>query len=146
MMKLNGTHKFNNVSSSEVYNAILNPSILQASIPGCESVEVLDANRIQINITTPLPGLKWPYGIVVGVQQTAPNQLVLSVQRQGRGGSVNATSTINIQEEAGGALLTYDANAELDGPVAIVNNPIGQGITKNSLNTFFKNLDNAISK
>ena len=145
-MKLNGTHKFNNVSSDTVYNAILTPSILQSSIPGCDSVEFLDANRVKINVTTPLPGLKGPYGIVVGVQQTSPNQIVLNVQRQGRGGSVNATSTINIQEDAGGALLTYDANADLDGPVAIVNNPIGQGITKNSLNSFFKNLDSAISK
>ncbi len=145
-MKLNGTHKFNNVSSDTVYNAILTPSILQSSIPGCDSVEFLDANRVKINVTTPLPGLKGPYGIVVGVQQTGPNQIVLNVQRQGRGGSVNATSTINIQEDAGGALLTYDANADLDGPVAIVNNPIGQGITKTSLNSFFKNLDSAISK
>ncbi len=144
-MKLNGTHKFK-ASSTAVYNAILNPSVLQSCIPGCNSIEYLDANRIRANISTPLPGLKGPYGVVISVQQPAPNQLVLRVQRKGTGGSVDATSNISISDEADGSLLSYDAQAELDGPIAIVNNPIGQGITKNSLSAFFKNLDSAISK
>ena len=143
-MKLNGTHKFK-ASSAQVYNAILNPNVLKSCIPGCNSVEYLDNNRIRANITTPLPGLKGPYGVVINIQQNqAPNHLVLQVLRKGTGGSVNAVSQINILDEADGALLTYDANAELEGPIAIANNPIGQGITKNSLGSFFKNLDKAI--
>lgn len=143
-MKLNGSHKFK-ASSAQVYNAILSPSVLQSCIPGCNSVEFLDANRIKANITTPFPGLKGPYGVVIKIEQhQAPNHLVLQVQRKGTGGSINAVSQINIQDEADGALLTYDANAELEGPVAIANNPIGQGITKNSLGSFFKNLDKSI--
>lgn len=143
-MKLNGSHKFK-VSSNKVYDAILNPSVLQSCIPGCESVQYLDSSHLQANITTPLPGLKGPYGIVINIQQNqSPNRIVLQVQRQGRGGSINAVSQINIQDDADGSLLTYDANADLDGAVAVVNNPIGQGITKSSLGTFFNNLDKAI--
>src|SRR5437660_1616093 len=143
-MKLHGTHKFH-VTSSQVYKAILSPNVLQECIPGCDSVEYLDANSIKANITTPLPGLKGPYGAVIRIAQSqAPNHLILEVQRKGRGGSINATSHIHLADEADGALLTYDAAAELEGPVAIANNPIGVNITKNSLGTFFKNLDNAI--
>lgn len=143
-MKLNGTHKFK-AASSQVYNAILNPDVLKSCIPGCNSVEYLDNNRIKANITTPFPGLKGPYGVVINIQQNqAPNHLVLQVLRKGTGGSINAISQINIQDEADGALLTYDANADLEGPIAIANNPLGQGITKNSLGAFFKNLDKAI--
>ena len=144
-MKLNGTHKFH-VTSSQVYSAILNPNVLQACIPGCDSVEYLDANRIKANITTPLPGLKGPYGVVIKIQENqGPNRLILQVQRKGTGGSVRATGNIRIIDEADGALLSYDAQAELEGPIAIVNNPIGQGVTKNSLSAFFKNLDKAIA-
>ncbi len=143
-MKLNGSHKFK-ASSQQVYNAILDPGVLKTCIPGCQSVEYLDGNRIKANITTPLPGLKGPYGAVIRIAQSqAPNLLVLEVQRKGRGGSINATSQIHIADEADGALLTYDTAAELEGPVAIANNPIGVNLTKNSLGTFFKNLDNAI--
>src|SRR6266567_4155209 len=143
-MKLNGSHKFK-ASSQQVYNAILDPRILKTCIPGCQSIDYLDAERIKADITTPLPGLKGPYGAIIRIaQRQAPNLLVLEVQRKGRGGSINATSYIHIADEADGALLTYDAAAELEGPVAIANNPIGEGMTKNSLGTFFKNLDKAI--
>ena len=143
-MKLNGTHKFK-ANSWQVFNAILNPGVLQNCIPGCNSIEQLDSTRIKANITTPLPGLKGPYGVVIKMtQRQDPNHLVLEVKRQGRGGSVNAVSQINIADEADGALLTYDASADLEGPIAIANNPIGQGITKNSLKTFFEKLEKAI--
>ena len=143
-MKLNGTHKFK-ASSSQVFNAILNPAVLKECIPGCNSVEYLDANRIKANITTPLPGLKGPYGVIINIaNRQAPNFLVLQVQRKGTGGSVNAISQISLTDEADGARLTYDADAELSGAIAIANNPIGQGITKNSLGAFFKNLEKTI--
>jgi hypothetical protein len=144
-MKLNGTYKFK-ASGTQVFNAILNPEVLKASIPGCNSVEYLDTNRLKVNVTTPLPGLKGPYGIVITIaQQEAPNYLELQVQRKGTGGSINAVSKIKLTDQPDGTLLTYDTNAELEGAVAMANNPIGQGITKNSLNTFFKNLQKAIA-
>lgn len=145
-MKLNGTHKFK-ASSSQVFNAILDPGVLKSCIPGCESLEYLDSSSLHANISTPLPGFKGPFGVIIHIdQQQAPNKLTLRVERNGRGGSVNATSDISISDEADGATLVYDTHAELDGPIAIVNNPIGQGITKNSLGAFFKNLDSAISR
>ena len=143
-MKLNGTHKFQ-VNSWQVFNAILNPNILQSRIPGCNSVEILDPTRLKASITTPLPGLKGPYGVVIRMaERQDPNRLVLEVKRKGAGGSVNAVSQITIQDQPGGALLTYDANADLEGPIAIANNPIGQTITKNSLKSFFDKLEKAI--
>ena len=143
-MKLNGSHKFK-ANSWQVYNAILNPAVLQSCIPGCQSVEYLDSDRIKANITTPLPGLKGPYGAVIHIaQRQEPNGLVLQIHRKGTGGSINATSQIDIIDEADGAMLTYNATADLEGPIAIANNPLGQGITKNSLKTFFDKLDKTI--
>jgi hypothetical protein len=144
-MKLNGTHKFK-VSSSQVYNAILNPAMLQASIPGCDGVTYLDDSRIQADITTPIPGLKGPYAVVINIaNRQAPSHLELQVLRQGRGGKVNAISQIDLTDEADGALLSYNASAELEGPVAIANNPLSQGIVKKSLNSFFENLEKSLS-
>lgn len=145
-MKLNGTHKFK-ASSTQVFNAILNPEILKSSIPGSSSVSYVGPSSIQVDLTTPLPGLRGPYEIVINIpRRQDPNYLELQVVRQGKGGSVNALSEINIADEADGALLSYNANADLDGPVSIANNPLGQGIVKNSLSSFFKNLEKAIEK
>lgn len=144
-MKLDGTHKFK-ASGQQVFYAILNPAILKQCIPGCDSIEYLDASSLQANITTALPGLKGPYAAVIRIaQQQAPSTLVLEVQRKGRGGAINAVSQINIADEPDGALLKYSASAEMEGLIAkIVNNPLGENFTKKSLGTFFKNLDQAI--
>lgn len=144
-MKLSGSHKFK-ASSAQVFNAILNPQVLKSCIPGCNSVEYLDNNRIKANITTPLPGLKGPYGIIISIANVqAPSYLELRVQRKGTGGSVNAVSQINLADEPDGAMLTYNANADLEGPITIADNPIGRGITNNSLGSFFKNLEKSIA-
>jgi len=143
-MKLSGTYKFK-APSAQVFNAILNPEVLKSCIPGCESITYIDTTHMQANLALPLPGLKGPYGVVINIaNQQAPHHLELQVQRRGRGGSVDAVSQINLVDEADGSLLSYDANASLEGPIALANNPIGQGATKNALGTFFKNLDKAI--
>jgi len=142
-MKLNGTHKFK-ATGTQVFNAILNPEILKSSIPGCEAVAYSSPSQITVDITTPLPGLRGPIPMAIDiVNQQAPN-IELQVQRTGKGGSVNAVCKISIADEAGGALLSYDAKADLEGMIAVADNPIGQPIVKNSLNSFFKNLDKAL--
>src|SRR2546429_2085081 len=143
-MKLNGTRKFK-ASSEQVFNAILNPEILKASIPGCSSVAYASPDQIAVEVTTPLPGLHGPFLVNVDIaNRQAPNSLEFQVHLKGRGNSVNAVSKISIADEADGALLTYDAKADLEGVIAVADNPIGQPIVKNSLNTFFKNLDKAL--
>src|SRR5689334_1936880 len=113
-MKLNGTHK-SKASSAQVFNAILNPAILKAAIPGCSLVEYISPNQIKAEITTPLPGLRGPFELVINVvSQQAPNYLELQVARKGKGGSVSATSQIRIADEATGSLLTYEGNADLE--------------------------------
>jgi carbon monoxide dehydrogenase subunit G len=144
-MKINGSHKFK-ASSQSVFNAILDPSVLQSCIPGCDSVEYLDANRIKANVALPLPGLKGVFAAVIDItERREPNKLTLQLQRAGRVGSINATGQINITDESDGALLTYNAIAEMEGAIAMANNPVGQGITKNSLNSFFERLDKVIA-
>ncbi len=143
-MKLNGTHKFK-ASSTQVFNAILDPEILKSSILGCNAVAYAPPDKIVVEVTTPLPGLRGPFEVTINiVNQSSPNFLELQVQRKGRGGSVNAVSKISFADHADGALLTYEANAELEGLIAVADNPIGQPIVKNSLNSFFKNLDKAL--
>ena len=143
-MKLNGTHKFK-ASSAQVFNAILDPEVLKSSIPGCNSVAYASPDQLMVEITTPLPGIRGPYPIAIDIpNKQAPSSVELQVQIEGKDGSVNAVCEISVADEAEGSLLTYDAKADLAGVIAIADNPIGQPIVKASLNSFFKNLDNAL--
>src|SRR5260370_16331489 len=115
-MKLNGSNKFK-ANSWQVFNAILNPTVLQSCIPGCNSVEYLDPARLKANITTPLPGLKGPYGAVIHIaQRQDPNVLVLEVHRQGTVGSIDASTQINITTTTHPPILTYNPTPNLPTP------------------------------
>lgn len=140
-MKINGSHKFK-ATSKQVYNAILDPRALQSCIPDCTSVTYLDSDRIRADFAINLPGMSGTFGLIIHIAgRQEPDKLTLQVQQQGKIGSIDATSEIDIADEAGGALLTYNATADLTGAVAIANNPIGQGLTKSMLKAFFEKLD-----
>ena len=143
-MKLNGTYKFK-ASSTQVFNAILNPEVLKSAIPGCSAVEYASPDQLVVEVTTPLPGLHGPFRVNTDiVNKQAPSTLELQVHLKGKGSSLNAGSKITIADEADGALLTYDAKADLEGVIAVADNPIGQPVVKKSLNSFFKNLEKAL--
>jgi carbon monoxide dehydrogenase subunit G len=145
-MKLNGTHKFT-VPSTQVFNAILDAGVLKASIPGADDVSYSSPTQLQVQIVLPFPGLHGPFNVFINiVNQQAPNFVELNVPHKGKGGSVDATCQISLADEADGSLLTYNANAELEGLIAVANNPIGQGIVKSKLGEFFKNLDKAVTQ
>lgn len=143
-MKLSGSYKFH-APSAQVFQAILNPNVLKAAIPGCDSVTYIDPSNLKVEITTQLPGLKGTYTFTINItRRQDPNFLELQVVRQGRGGSINAISQITLTDEADGALLAYSGNADLGGAIAIADNPIGQGAVKGGLGNFFKNLEKSL--
>ena len=145
-MKLNGTHKFK-ASSAQVYNAILNPEILKNAIPGAQAVSYVAPNQLKadINVTAPLPGLRGLYEVYINIVNPQPNNhLELQVQRQGKVGKINASSVINLTDETDGTLLSYNTTADLEGAVAVANNPIGENFVKSGLSNFFKNLEKSL--
>jgi carbon monoxide dehydrogenase subunit G len=150
-MDLKGSYKLR-APRQKVFASMLDPAILKASIPGCEAVWYPDApetRRMKVRLASPipLPGLQGPYDVTVVIQELRePDEAVLQAGRTGRiGGTVNTTARLILADDDGGTLLTYDAHAEMQGPIAFVDNPIFQEVIKHSLMTFLKNLNAAIA-
>ena len=147
-MKLNGSYTFQG-PREQLFSALLNPELLQASIPGCERAWYSeDRIHMKVRIVTPVPGLEGPYDITIRIlEQHEPDKLVVSAGRNGRiGGTINTVTQISLNDEASGTVLRYETTAELAGPVAAANNPLFHGIAKHSLKTFFKNLNTSLEK
>jgi carbon monoxide dehydrogenase subunit G len=145
-MKLNGTQKFT-APSTAVFNAILDPEILKSSIPGASAVSYSSPTQLLVEISLPFPGLHGPFRVHINItNQQAPTSVEFHVPHKGKGGSVDAKCQISLADEADGSVLTYNATAELEGLIAVANNPIGQGIVKGKLSDFFKNLEKAMTK
>jgi carbon monoxide dehydrogenase subunit G len=147
-MKLNGMYKFQ-ATSEQLFSALLNPDLLKASIPGCESAWYSeDKSHMKVRLVTPVPGLEGPYDVTIRIlEQHEPEKLVVSAGRHGRiGGTIDTMTQITLSDEIDGTMLAYETTAELAGPVAVANNPLFQGIAKHSLKTFFKNLNASLEK
>ncbi|GAC1393029.1 MAG: hypothetical protein NVS4B11_18100 [Ktedonobacteraceae bacterium] len=147
-MKINGSYVFQ-VPCERVFDALLNPTSLKASIPGCEDAWYsAEHGHMKVRIVTPVPGLEGPYDITVNVlKREEPQTLVVQAGRNGRiGGKIDTITNIALTEVTEGALLTYETMAELEGPVAVANNPLFQKMAKHSLKTFFKNLNTTLAK
>ncbi len=145
-MKIEGSQKFA-APSTEVFNAILNPEVLKACIPGAVSVSYASPNKLQVEISLPFPGLHGPFTVYIDIpKQQAPNLVEFSVSHSGKGGQADATCQITLADEAGSTVLTYKANAKLEGLIAVADNPLGKGVVNSKLGEFFKNLEKEVAK
>ena len=150
-MKLSGSYAFD-IASQNVFDALLDPSILQSSIPGCVAAWHADENhmKVRLMLPLPLPGLEGPYDVSVRVkEQEPPRMLLLLAERRGRiGGTVETLTHITLTDKELGtsSLLAYETQGKLEGPIAAADNPLIQQIIVHSLNTFFKNLNAILSQ
>jgi carbon monoxide dehydrogenase subunit G len=145
-MKLEGKQKFV-VPSTQVFNAILNPEVLK-TCSGAEAISYSSPTQFQVEIAVPIPGLSGrTFEVHINItNKQAPNLVELAVAHKGRSGAINAACKISLVDEAGGSLLTYDGKVDLEGLLAVAENPLGHGIIKNKLADFFKNLEKELAK
>jgi len=66
-MNISGSQKVK-APRTQVFTALLNPHVLQESIPGCESAELVDmadGQQLKLKISPNIPGFKGPYVVYV---------------------------------------------------------------------------------
>src|SRR6266516_4045015 len=143
-MNISGSQKIKS-PRPEVFSALLNPEILQESIPGCESAELVDmagGQQMKLKISPNIPGLKGPYNVYLQTGEVvAPSRVVLIAEPKSSLGSIKATCTIDLTEDDAGTNLIYNANAIMNGKIAATPDIIVKGAVKVALDQFFKNFE-----
>jgi len=147
-MNITGRQKIK-APQSQVFYALLNPSILQESIPGCESaelVDIADSQQLKLKISPNIPGFKGPYVVFLQTGEVvAPSRVVLIAEPKSSMGSVKAACTVDLAEEADNTHLSYNADAEMEGKIASTPEIILKGAVKVALDQFFKNFEKQVS-
>ena len=133
----------------QVFAALLNPDVLKDSIPGCESaklVEMEGRQQLKVRISPNIPGLKGPYVVFLQTGEVvAPSRVVLIAEPTSSMGSVKATCTVDLVEDAATTVLNYNAHAEMEGKIAATPEIILKGAVKVALDQFFKNFEKQVS-
>jgi uncharacterized protein len=147
-MEVSGSQKIK-ASRHVVFQGLLDPQVLQNSIPGCESAEFVDfptGRQLKMTISIDFPGFKGSHTIFMQTGEVvAPSRVVLITEPSSPVGSVKATCTIDLSEAADGTDLNYNAVAERGGKIAAIPDIMIRGAVKSALERFFKNFEKQVA-
>jgi uncharacterized protein len=147
-MDVSGSQKVK-APRQQVFNALLDPEVLKKSVPGCDGAEFVDfptGRQLKLTVSPGIPGLKGPYNVFLQTGEVVePARVVLIAEPTSSIGSIKATCTIDLADDAAGTNLNYNAKAEMDGKISATPDMIVKGAVKVALDQFFKNFEKQVS-
>jgi carbon monoxide dehydrogenase subunit G len=131
---------------AEVWEAILDPKVLVATIPGCERLETTGENCYAMTVTAGVAAIKGTYAGSCTLSDLAPRRsLVMRVQGAGAPGTVDATVDVHFDEVDGGTRVSYDAEAVVGGMVGGVGQRMLTSVSHRMVREFFGNVGSALA-
>lgn len=101
----------------EVLGHLFDTALMASCLPGCESLDALDADRYRTVVAVGLGGVKARFDLVVEVTGRDADG-VRAVTRGDEGGnasSLQATSTIRLAPDGQGTQVDYESDVEIAG-------------------------------
>lgn len=146
-MKVTGEHQFTH-SSTEVWKALLDPSVLAATLPGARRLEPTGADEYAITVDVGVGSVKGTYeGTFALTDLKEPESCTVNARASGRPGSVSVVARMSMADDAHeDAVLTYEADATVTGPLAGVGQRLMGAAAKRTTSQFLQALDDYISE
>lgn len=125
-----------------VWEALNDPEILRASIPGCQSLEKEADDRLTATVDVKVGPIGARFkGAVSLADLNPPNGYTLILQGSGGiAGSVKGSAKVRLSEDAGGTLISYEVEAQVGGRMAQLGGPIIDATGKQLAARFFGRL------
>jgi hypothetical protein len=145
-MNLTGKQTFNENMES-VWEALHNPDILKAVIPGCQSLTLKDNGEYDVVLKLGIAAVKGEYIGKVKIEDVEkPTHYILQAEGSGSPGHVNLKMDCYLSENESGCTLDWDCNAEIGGMIASVGSRVLTGVAKFMAGKFFKDLKREMKK
>jgi len=136
-MKLSGTQTFS-VPRQQVWDFLTDPQRLAKCMPGCEKLEVIGEHEYSGVINIGLAAVKGVYnGKVKLAEVQPPLHYKLVLDGKGKQGFVRGTGTIDLAEQQGQTLLTYQGDVQIGGLLVSVGQRMVDGAAKMMIGQFF---------
>jgi len=129
-----------------VWNALLDPAILKACIPGCERLEKVSDSEFAATATLKIGPMKATFkGNVTLSQMEPPHRLILTGEGQGGvAGFAKGEAEVLLEAQDGGTLLSYTAKANVGGKLAQIGQRLIDGVARQIADDFFSRFSAAI--
>jgi len=126
-------------SKQTVWEALNDPEILKASIPGCQELEKVSDTELTAKVATKVGPVSAKFsGKVTLSDIDAPNGYKISGEGQGGvAGFAKGGAEVKLQEEGAETILTYTATAQVGGKLAQIGSRLIDSTAKKMANEFF---------
>jgi uncharacterized protein len=131
----------------KVWDAILDPRVLVATIPGCERLEETGDHQYAMTVTAGVAAIKGTYSGSCALSDLKEHQsLVMKLQGAGAPGTIDASVDVAFDDlGAEGTRISYEADAVVGGMVGGVGQRMLSSVSKRMAGEFFGNVGNAIA-
>ena len=126
-----------------VYQALHDPAVLVATIPGCERLERVGPDEYHLVVSAGVGAIRGSYAGQVRLTDTgAPHAFLLSASGTGVPGTVAADVAVRLADGPDGTTtLTYDADADVGGMIGGVGQRMLAGVARRTAQEFFTAVD-----
>jgi len=130
-----------------VWEALLDPSVLVRTIPGCERLEATGENAYAMTVTAGVAAIRGTYSGSCELSDLHPHEsLVLSAQGSGSPGTISSDVTVRFTDNGDGTTgLSYDADAVVGGTIGGVGQRMLGSVSRRMANEFFGNVDGVLT-
>ena len=143
-MEMSGSRRLA-VPQQQAWDALNDPEVLKACIPGCDRVEATGENQYAIGMAVKIGPVSARFaGRIVLADVLPPNSYTLVFEGQGgAAGFGKGSAQVNLAPPAEGAgcELSYTAQAQVGGKIAQVGQRLVDGVAKSMAEDFFKRFD-----
>ena len=132
---------------AEVWDALLDPAVLVATIPGCERLETTGEHSYAMTVTAGVASIKGTYAGTCSLSDLEPHRsLVLKAAGSGAPGTVSADVVVSFTDNGDGTTeLSYDADAVVGGMVGGVGQRMLTSVSKRMAGEFFGAVDRVLT-
>lgn len=131
------------VSQQQAWDALNNPEVLKACIPGCEKVEATGENQYAVGVAVKIGPVSAKFAGKIALSDiNPPNSYKLSFDGQGgAAGFGKGSSQVTLTPQGSGCELSYTVHAQVGGKIAQMGQRLIDGVAKNMAEDFFKRFD-----
>ncbi|POF30112.1 SRPBCC family protein [Roseibium marinum] len=137
-MDMNGSHRIP-AKRETVWEALNDPEVLKACIPGCESLEKISDTEMTAAVTTKIGPVKAKFkGAVTFENINAPESYtILGEGKGGVAGFAKGSAEVKLTEEGDETVLNYVAKAQVGGKLAQLGSRLIDSTARKMAEEFF---------
>ncbi|MFN3252152.1 SRPBCC family protein [Roseibium album] len=137
-MDMNGSHRIP-AKREAVWEALNDPEVLKACIPGCESLEKTSETEMNAAVTTKIGPVKAKFKGAVTLEDLNPPESY-TIRGEGKGGVAGfakGSAQVRLLEEGAETVLSYEAKAQVGGKLAQLGSRLVDSTAKKLADEFF---------